>query len=358
MAGSSQLPSQEKNLAKGIPNLDDAINADTDGISCTLILVDGDVLRSLVISGLSHFGRETYGVFALQDTSDFISTYNHLVKALGLQSKKKYLSQEDLETLRYGQLLFLTDPHGDSGPSSGMKNLLEALFRKWPSLLAAELAFIRELEVPLVKATKGYLSLTFDSSVLFGLWKSDNYDFADFQIQEFQGWKSLTAQDAKDCFNDLLRHDSSLPSALTDFYRSLLKKERNLTSLIDGLTPCQRTILHHCFQKSDGTAFQVDRLANQILEDAAFHRRQFANVAESIAELTQDFVGSNNVNLLSPVSGLFGSRLLVRIQFVPFHRFTLKNFGFSLRTGWQGFRDGSRDVCQGEQADPGLVPSG
>ena len=34
---------------------------------------------------------------------------NELVKIVGLQYKKKYLSTEDLKTLRYGRIMIMTD---------------------------------------------------------------------------------------------------------------------------------------------------------------------------------------------------------------------------------------------------------
>lgn len=56
---------------------------------------------------------------------------------------------------------------------------------------------------------------------------------------------------------------------------------------------------------------QVAQLAAYVSEHSAYHHGE-TSLATTIVNLAQDFVGSNNINLLQP-SGQFGTRLQVWI---------------------------------------------
>nr|NVI79320.1 topoisomerase 2 [Cucujiformia] len=110
---------------KGIPKLEDANEAGLkDGYKCTLILTEGDSAKSLAVSGLGIIGRDYYGVFPLRGkllnvreaTHKQIlenAEINNLVKILGLQYKKKYTTDADVRTLRYGKVMIMTDQDQD-----------------------------------------------------------------------------------------------------------------------------------------------------------------------------------------------------------------------------------------------------
>lgn len=57
------------------------------------------------------------------------------------------------------------------------------------------------------------------------------------------------------------------------------------------------------------SALQVAQLAAYVSEHSAYHHGE-TSLATTIVNLAQDFVGSNNINLLQP-SGQFGTRLQV-----------------------------------------------
>lgn len=106
---------------KGVPKLEDANDAGTkNSINCTLILTEGDSAKTLAVSGLGVVGRDTYGVFPLRGKLLNVREATHkqilenaeinaLIKILGLQYKKKYLTMDDLKTLRYGKCMIMTD---------------------------------------------------------------------------------------------------------------------------------------------------------------------------------------------------------------------------------------------------------
>ena len=56
-------------------------------------------------------------------------------------------------------------------------------------------------------------------------------------------------------------------------------------------------------------------MAGYISEHSAYHHGE-ASLMSTIVNLAQDFVGSNNINLLVP-SGQFGTRLQVTTQTLP-----------------------------------------
>ena len=83
---------------------------------------------------------------------------------------------------------------------------------------------------------------------------------------------------------------------------------RSIGSLYDGLKPSQRKILYSCFKRNLKNEIRVAQLAGYVSENAAYHHGE-ASLQSAIIGMAQDFVGSNNVNLLMP-NGQFGTRIM------------------------------------------------
>jgi hypothetical protein len=83
---------------------------------------------------------------------------------------------------------------------------------------------------------------------------------------------------------------------------------RSIPSMVDGLKPAQRKVLFACFKRNLKTDIKVAQLAGYVSEHAAYHHGEAA-LAGTIVGMAQNFVGSNNINLLVP-SGQFGTRLM------------------------------------------------
>ena len=105
---------------------------------------------------------------------------------------------------------------------------------------------------------------------------------------------------------------------------SVADNVRSIPSIADGLKPGQRKVIWSCFKRKLSKeikvyllrfieipllicrSFQVAQLAGYISEHAAYHHGE-ASLGMTIVNLAQNYVGSNNVNLLLPI-GQYGTR--------------------------------------------------
>lgn len=364
----------KKSKIKGIPKLEDANDAGTkNSLNCTLILTEGDSAKSLAVSGLGVVGRDLYGVFPLRGkllnvrdaTHKQIlenAEINNLIKILGLQYKKKYSSQEDIKTLRYGKLMIMTDQDQDGSHIKGL--LINFIHSNWPDLV--RLNFLEEFITPIVKATKKGHELSFYSIPEFEEWKTDTPNSHTFNIKYYKGLGTSTSKEAKEYFQNMDRHrilfkykdendDEAIRMAFSKQFVQQRKdwltkhmeecKHRKLVGLperylytkttkdisyadfinlelilfsntdnvrsipcvVDGLKPGQRKVLFTCMKRNDKREIKVAQLAGSVAEMSAYHHGEIS-LCSTIVNLAQNFVGSNNINLLQP-NGQFGTRL-------------------------------------------------
>ncbi|KAH8335876.1 hypothetical protein KR074_000575 [Drosophila pseudoananassae] len=359
---------------KGIPKLEDANEAGgKNSINCTLILTEGDSAKSLAVSGLGVIGRNFYGVFPLRGKllnvreANFKqlsenAEINNLCKIIGLQYKKKYLTEDDLKTLRYGKVMIMTDQDQDGSHIKGL--LINFVHTNWPELL--RLPFLEEFITPIVKATKKNEEIAFYSLPEFEEWKIDTPNHHTYNIKYYKGLGTSTSKEAKEYFQDMERHrilfkydgsvdDESIVMAFSrkhiesrkvwltnhmdevkrrkelglperylytkgtkhityaDFINlelvlfSNADNERSIPSLVDGLKPGQRKVMFTCFKRNDKREVKVAQLSGSVAEMSAYHHGE-VSLQMTIVNLAQNYVGSNNINLLEP-RGQFGTRL-------------------------------------------------
>lgn len=84
------------------------------------------------------------------------------------------------------------------------------------------------------------------------------------------------------------------------------KNKRSIPSSVDGFKPGQRKVIYTCFKRNDKHEIKVTQLAGSVGEMSAYHHSEMY-LNSSIIKLAQNYVGSNNINLLQPL-GQFGSR--------------------------------------------------
>ncbi|XP_055544705.1 DNA topoisomerase 2 [Wyeomyia smithii] len=371
----SKTSGSKKSKIKGVPKLEDANDAGTkNSLNCTLILTEGDSAKTLAVSGLGVVGRDTYGVFPLRGkllnvreaTHKQIlenAEINNLIKIIGLQYKKKYLTIDDLKTLRYGKVMIMTDQDQDGSHIKGL--LINFIHTNWPELL--RLPFLEEFITPIVKATKkNGEELSFFSLPEFEEWKSETANAHTYNIKYYKGLGTSTSKEAKEYFQNMERHrilfkydnstdDDAITMAFakkcidqrkewltghmeenrhrkqvglperylyTKTTRAISYKEfinlelvlfsnsdnvRSIPCMVDGLKPGQRKVMFTCFKRNDKREVKVAQLAGSVAEQSAYHHGE-QSLCGTIVNLAQNFVGSNNINLLYP-GGQFGTRL-------------------------------------------------
>lgn len=95
---------------------------------------------------------------------------------------------------------------------------------------------------------------------------------------------------------------------------SIADNTRSIPSMVDGLKPGQRKILFSLFKRLGAghrklrNEIKVAQLSGYVAEQSAYHHGEMS-LNMTIVKMAQDFVGSNNVNLLMPI-GMFGTRAL------------------------------------------------
>ncbi|KAG7364360.1 DNA topoisomerase [Nitzschia inconspicua] len=82
--------------------------------------------------------------------------------------------------------------------------------------------------------------------------------------------------------------------------------DRSIPHVMDGFKPSQRKVLYACIKRKLKDEIKVAQLAGYIGEHSAYHHGE-ASLHSTIVGMAQQFVGSNNINLLTP-SGQFGTR--------------------------------------------------
>ena len=97
---------------------------------------------------------------------------------------------------------------------------------------------------------------------------------------------------------------------------SNMDNERSIPNLMDGFKPGQRKIIFTCIKRNfDKKEIKVAQLSGSVAELSAYHHGEQSLVG-AIINLAQDFVGSNNINLLQPL-GQFGTRSVKFVSLPP-----------------------------------------
>ena len=146
-------------------------------------------------------------------------------------------------------------------------------------------------------------------------------DDIDFESKSYDAitlaFSKCRANDRKNwLFNydkDDIIEDSVIQVPLSEFINKELKhfsnsdNVRSIPSLCDGFKPSQRKILFAAFKKNIvKDEIKVEQFAGFVSEHAEYHHGG-ASLQGAIINMAQTFVGSNNINIFTPI-GNFGSR--------------------------------------------------
>jgi DNA topoisomerase-2 len=347
---------------RGIANFIDAnFSGGPKSKDCILILCEGLSAMSGIVSGLSSEDRNTIGIYPLKgkvlnvrgEAVKKISDNKEITdikKILGLEMGRVYGSAEEVHThLRYGRILVMTDQDLDG---SHIKGLCINLFHsEWESLTRIP-GFISFMNTPILRAKKGSQTLLFYNDGEYDAWKSATADSGSWTIKYFKGLGTSTAAEFKEYFANKkivgFEHTGPLSDDCIDkvfnkkrpddrktwlsqydktayldtgranvSYEEFIDQEmihfskydcdRSIPNMVDGLKISQRKVLYCAFKRRLTSEVKVAQFSGYVSEHSAYHHGE-ASLNGAIVKMAQNFVGSNNINLLEP-NGQFGTRL-------------------------------------------------
>jgi DNA topoisomerase-2 len=348
-----------------IDKLDDANHAGKrDSLKCSLILTEGDSAKALAVAGLSIVGRDYYGVYPLR--GKVLNVRDAAVKQIldneEISDLKKILGLKPgvkRSQLRYGRVIPMVDADEDG---IHIKSLLLNYFEKFHPELLEEEDFFNTFVTPLVRFQnkkrkneyKYFYNMSdarhfaatnrgWDQKYLKGLGSSTTVDakiyFSNI-AKNIKSYKPITREERElvDMIFNKKRAserrdwlDTFIPNNEIDITKSsytiseLLNKEqilfsmadnfRSIPSVIDGLKPSQRKVLFTLLTEyakapgkyTESPAKKTAVIAGEVVTAAAYHHGE-TSLTHTITSMAQNFVGSNNINLLYP-EGQFGTRL-------------------------------------------------
>jgi DNA gyrase/topoisomerase IV subunit B len=224
----------------------------------------------------------------------------------------------------------------------------------WPELLEIK-GFITKMKTPIIKVTKKKESKEFYTLQDFHTWEKSISNNT-WETKYYKGLGTSTAAEAKSLFsridantvnytsnglketensillafekkqadnrkvwlgtynNDLILDQADQDVSYTDFIHkdlihfSMYDTIRSIPSICDGLKPSQRKILYTIFNKNYKKEIKVAQFGAAVAEFSSYHHGE-ASLFGAIINMAQNYIGSNNWNLLKP-NGQFGTRLL------------------------------------------------
>jgi DNA topoisomerase-2 len=357
---------------RGIHKLIDANWAGTTKSHlCTIIFCEGDSAKAGIISGLSSDDRNTIGVYPMKgkilnvrgelpkrinDNKEIIE----IKKILGLETDVLYTNDNISKKLRYNKILFMTDQDLDG---SHIKGLCINLFQhEWPSLSNIP-GFISFMNTPIIKMKKGIKELIFYNDGEYNEWKNNPSNATKgWNIKYYKGLGTSTGKEFKEYFkhqkivgfsHDILSQNNNSEIVtdsidiidmvfnkkrsndrkvwLNNYNRSLYLNtnnklcsytdfinkelihfskydcERSIPNVMDGLKISLRKILFASFKKNLVNEIKVAQFSGYVSEHSCYHHGE-ASLNGAIVGMAQNYVGSNNINLLVP-NGQFGTRI-------------------------------------------------
>ena len=304
---------------------------------------------------LNHNGEQNdiYSISVSNNTHHI--DQNTIKKIISLNTKKDFYVY-DLETENHHFQAGIGSMIVHNTDGSHIKGLIINMFHSlWPSLIKNFDDFIQTLLTPIVVATKGKQKLQFYNLSDYDIWKSNDISKG-FKTKYYKGLGTSTGVEAKEYFTNINTkvvsfwyenetNDADIELAFSKTktdnrkewlknydkdniikttekkvtYSDFIHKElihfsnedlsRSIPSIIDGLKISQRKILYGSFLRGlDKDEIKVAQLAGFVSDKACYHHGEMSlNLA--IVGMAQNFVGSNNINILAP-NGQFGTRLL------------------------------------------------
>lgn len=349
---------------RGIANFIDAnFSGTAQSKDCVLILCEGLSAMSGVVSGLSSEDRNFIGIYPLKgkvlnvrgEQVKKISENKEITdikKILGLETGREYANINDVyANLRYGKIMYLTDSDVDGIHIKGL--CINLFHSEWASLTRIP-GFLSFMNTPILRAKKGNQTHQFYNEGEYNSWKENTIhnNLTGWTIKYFKGLGTSTSNEFKEYFankkivdfvyngttsDDMIdkvfnkKRADDRKGWLEDYdknsyldtnhktvlYEDFINKElihfstydcaRSIPNMVDGLKTSLRKILFCAFKRKLTTEVKVAQFSGYVSEHSAYHHGE-ASLNGAIVNMAQNFVGSNNINLLEPI-GQFGGRL-------------------------------------------------
>ncbi len=295
---------------------------------------------------------------------------NNIKKIVGLKQGKEYLNTDDL---RYGKIMLVTDADNDGKhilslfvnfihahyPSLIKLNFLQTLrtpivkalkgknilefyteqdYHKWENntlnkntykikyfkgLGTSQKDDAKELFKKLdnLKIDYYYKDIKCDESILLAFDKDKNKDKKKLKDTDSDDSTTVYMKCTDKRKEWLSTYDKNSYIDISEkrvSYQDLIHKElihfsiydntRSIPILCDGLKTSQRKILYYMLKKNIVNPIKVAQLSGYVSAETGYHHGE-VSLQQAIINMAQDFIGSNNINLLVP-DGNFGSRLI------------------------------------------------
>ena len=343
------------------------------GYQCSLILCEGLSAKTYAVAGIQKgvydkAGRDWYGCLPLRgkllNCRNSIPTtiaknkvITDLIQALNLRHDLDYTEDNNYKTLSYGKVILLTDADVDGLHISGLlMNFFHYLF---PSLLEREDPFVVSMCTPIVRVfnPKGDM-LFYDENKFREFAKEQERQNKTFKSKYYKGLGTTKPEDVPDTFGlkmvEYINDDNSTTNMNKIFHKkfadtrkdwlanydpnptfslddegeivdmeisSFLNTEvikfshndckRSIPCLFDGLKESQRKVLYAVKKRNltyNKQSLKVAQLGGYVAEHTNYHHGE-QNLFETIINMAQDYVGSNNIPLFYR-DGMFGTRLV------------------------------------------------
>lgn len=338
---------------------DDANKAGTkDSLRCTLYITEGLSAKAFAVRGIGSIlpdGRDYNGAFAIK--GKFINVQNHtkakinsneeillLKKILGLRHGVDYSKDENIKTLRYGNICILTDADDDGIHIRGL--LLNYFYIEFPGLIERGLVTSLSTAVVSVDGKKSFYSYS-----SFKEWHENANLPSKVDIKYYKGLGSINPKDAPAYFNkpkkvsyyfdgeerdymdlgfnDEYSDDRKLwivrdatssdffmdedresnlinnftykgPLSLSTFVDQqliiyhIMTLRRALPNIWDGLKESQRKIIYTLMTKKYKKTKDLEKIMGAVKEETGYHHGG-KSLQDTIIGMAQGFVGSNNI---------------------------------------------------------------
>lgn len=331
------------------------------GRECTLIICEGLSAKTFAVTGLSggEWSRDFYGIFPLtgkilnvrQSSIESIGKNKviaNLLHVTGLIPGTDYSDDTNYNKLNYGRWMFACDADVDGYHIQGLAiNIIHAMF---PQLI--DRGFLHGMSTPIVTVKIGRKFRDFYDDAEARRYIAQN-SVSRKSVEYYKGLGTISAEKAREVFgqhlteytpdptSDVCRVDLAFSRSKADarkrwlgvnpetldggvypeqtidsFIDNKLRQHaiancaRTLPSLMDGLKESQRKIVWIILTRGPGPKsekLKVAQLGGRVAEHSEYQHGE-QNLYDTIVNLAQSFVGSNNIPLLQAL-GQFGTRI-------------------------------------------------